>query len=62
MAIIDNETRTCAGSCPTHGAVSAEKKVPRLKFPFVITGLARGLARARPYRCPQCGAKTSAAA
>jgi hypothetical protein len=62
MAIIDNETRTRSGACPAHGAVSAEKQVPKLKFPFVITGLARWLALARAYRCPECGAKTSAVA
>jgi hypothetical protein len=34
--------------------------VPRLKFPFLITGPARGVAAAHPYRCPTCGAKTKA--
>jgi hypothetical protein len=59
MAMIENETRTRQGSCPTHGRVSAEKQLPKIKFPFVITGVARGLAALRPYRCPDCGAKTS---
>jgi hypothetical protein len=62
MAMIDNETRTRPAKCPTHGKVMAEKQVPKLKFPFVITGLARGIAAARPYRCPSCGTKTSAMA
>jgi hypothetical protein len=60
--MIDTETRTRPGTCPTHGKVTMEKRVPKLKFPFVITGVARGLAAARPYRCPTCGAKASAAA
>jgi hypothetical protein len=53
------EIRTRAAQCPTHGPVSAEKRVPKLKFPFVITGLGRGLAALRPYRCPACGAKAA---
>ncbi len=47
------------GTCRTHGHVTAEKQIPKLKFPFFITGLARGLAVARRYHCPNCGAKTS---
>jgi hypothetical protein len=62
MAMIDTETRTRPGTCPAHGEVAAEKRVPKLKFPFIITGIARGLAAARPYRCPTCGAKASGAA
>lgn len=62
MAMINNETRTRPGNCPTHGSVKGEKQVPKLKFPFVITGIARGIAAARPYRCPDCGTKTSALA
>jgi hypothetical protein len=42
--------------------VKAEKQLPKLKFPFIITGVARGLAAARRYHCPACGAKTTAAA
>jgi hypothetical protein len=61
MAIIENETRTRPGKCPTHGNVTAEKQVPKLKFPFFVTGPARGIAATRPYRCPDCGTKTSAA-
>jgi hypothetical protein len=59
MTMIENETRTRAGTCPTHGQVKAEKQLPKLKFPFIITGVARGLAAARPYNCPTCGAKTT---
>lgn len=57
MAMIDNEIRTRPGTCPTHGRVTAEKKVPKIKFPFVVTGISRGAAAIRPYRCPQCGTR-----
>lgn len=57
MSMIENETRTRPGTCPTHGPVAAEKKVPKLKFPIVVTGIARGAAAMRPYRCPDCGAR-----
>jgi hypothetical protein len=57
MPTIDNETRTRRGACPIHGEVTAEKQVPMLKFPIVVTGIARGAAAIRAYRCPECGAK-----
>ena len=59
MALIDNETQTRQGTCPTHGTVTGIKQVPKLKFPFVISGAARGLASLRPFRCRGCGAKVS---
>lgn len=59
MATIENETRTHLGTCPEHGQVRAVKAVPKIKFPFLITAPARGLAALRPYRCPACGAKVS---
>jgi hypothetical protein len=59
MAMFNTETRTRAARCPTHGPVTAEKQIPKLKFPFVITGLWRWLAALRPYRCPTCGAKAA---
>ncbi len=59
MAMIEHETRTRQGTCRTHGRVQAEKRLPKLGFPFVITGVARGFAAMRPYRCPDCGAKVS---
>jgi hypothetical protein len=59
MAMIDHENLARQGTCPTHGRVTATKQVPKLKFPFVITGVARGAAAMRPYRCPNCGAKVS---
>jgi hypothetical protein len=57
--MIENELQTHPGTCPTHGAVRGEKQVPKLKFPFLISGVARGLAALRPFRCPACGAKVS---
>ena len=62
MSMFENEVRTRPGECHAHGRVTAEKRVPKLKFPFFITGIARGFALARPYRCPACGAKAAAAA
>jgi hypothetical protein len=59
MAMIEHETRARPGTCPTHGSVRAVKEVPKLKFPFFITGVARGVAALRPYRCPTCGTKTA---
>jgi hypothetical protein len=59
MSMFNTETRTRAARCPTHGPVTAEKQVPKLKFPFVITGFWRGFLALRPYRCPTCGAKAA---
>lgn len=59
MPMIENETHKRQGTCPTHGRVQAEKQLPKIAFPFVITAPARGLAAMRPYRCPACGAKVS---
>jgi hypothetical protein len=33
--------------------------MPRLVFPFIITGALRLVALARPFRCPHCGAFTT---
>jgi hypothetical protein len=52
------ETRV--GTCPSHGTVRAERRVPRPSFPFVIYGLRRLVASTRPYRCPECGTSVSA--
>jgi hypothetical protein len=57
MSTIDNEIRTRQGTCPSHGPVAATKQVPKLRFPIVVTGIARAAAAIRPYRCPACGAK-----
>lgn len=52
-----DDVRTRQGICPIHGPVTAEKPLPKLKFPFMVTVPARAAAAMRPYRCPQCGAK-----
>jgi hypothetical protein len=57
--MIEHQTRTHPGTCPNHGQVTAEKQVPKLKFPFLITGIARVAAALRPYRCRDCGANVS---
>ncbi len=59
MAAIETEIQATQGTCPTHGPVRAVKGVPKVKFPFVVTAPARGLAALRPYRCEECGAKVS---
>jgi hypothetical protein len=57
--LIENETHIRQGTCPTHARVSAIKQAPKLTFPFVISGAARGLASMRPFRCPDSGARVS---
>lgn len=47
------ETRS--GTCPTHGTVKAERRVPKLTFPFIVTWPMRYLARRKPFQCPECG-------
>ena len=34
MAMIENETHTCQGSCPTHGKVPAAREIPKIKIPL----------------------------
>jgi hypothetical protein len=53
--------QTRPGRCETHGLVEGTRKMPRLVFPFVITGALRLVALTRPFRCPRCGASTSRA-
>lgn len=48
------ETRT--GTCPEHGTVQAERRLPGLTFPFIVTALLRSFAKRKPFRCPDCGA------
>jgi hypothetical protein len=57
MAMIDTEIHTRQGTCRSHGRVTVQKQVPKLKFPIVVTGIARAAATLKPYRCPECGAK-----
>jgi hypothetical protein len=49
-------TETRSGECPTHGAVQAERQLPKLSFPFLITAPMRYFAKRKPYCCPECGA------
>lgn len=45
----------------SYGAFAAVRgidlEIEQLKFPIVVTGIARGAATMRPYRCLDCGAK-----
>jgi hypothetical protein len=59
MAMFEHEIRTHQGACPTHGPVTGGKRVPRIKFPFFVTGVARAVAVLRPFRCPSCGSKVA---
>jgi hypothetical protein len=59
MAWIQYETRTHHGTCAQHGQVTGVKQVPKLKFPVVITAVARGAAALSSYKCPQCGGRVS---
>jgi hypothetical protein len=51
-----DKTETLTATCPTHGIVQAERRMPRPYFPFVVYAVQRSLAAKRPYRCPDCGA------
>ena len=51
------ETRTA--TCATHGTVNAERPLPELTFPFLITAPKRYLAKRKPFRCPQCGSSVT---
>jgi hypothetical protein len=48
------ETRI--GVCSMHGTVRAERRLPKVTFPFLVTAPMRYLARRKPFRCPECGA------
>jgi hypothetical protein len=48
--------QTRPGKCENHGTVDGVRKMPRLVFPFIVTGVSRLIAMTRPFRCPQCGA------
>lgn len=47
--------------CESHGLVEGTRELPKLGFPFVITGPRRLVAMTGAFRCPQCGAKTAKA-
>ena len=46
---------TQRGTCPTHGTVEAERLMPKLTFPFLVTAPMRYMAKRKPFRCPDCG-------
>ena len=51
-----NSLQIRPGRCQTHGLVDGTRKMPRLIFPFIVTGALRLVAMTRPFRCPRCGA------
>ena len=53
--------QTRLSRCQVHGLVEGTRKMPRLRFPFIITGVMRLAAMSRPFRCPQCGAAAAKA-
>jgi hypothetical protein len=53
--------QTRPSRCATHGPVEGTRPMPRLRFPFIVTGVMRLIATARPFRCPRCGTKTTPA-
>ena len=50
-----NSAQTRPGRCGTHGLVEGTRTMPRLLFPFIISGALRLVAMTRPFRCPRCG-------
>jgi hypothetical protein len=57
----NKSVQTRPGRCQTHGLVEGTRKMPRLLFPFIITGALRVSAMTRPFRCPRCGASLAKA-
>ena len=55
-------TQTRTGTCSTHGTVKAERPLPKLTFPFIVTAPMRYLAKRKPFRCPECGSPVNLAA
>ena len=53
------ETRT--GTCPTHGTVQGERRMPRPGFPIFLYAIRRLLAARGPFRCPDCGSPVTTA-
>jgi hypothetical protein len=53
--------QTRPSRCATHGPVEGTRTMPRLRFPFIITGAMRLAATTRPFRCPRCGEKAARA-
>jgi hypothetical protein len=55
----NTETQTRQGTCPSHGHVTGEREIPRLRFPFIYWFAARKLAARKAFRCPQCRAEVA---
>ncbi len=53
---MSDQTQTRPGTCPSHGIVEAERRMPRPAWPFALYAIRRLLAARRPYRCPDCNA------
>jgi hypothetical protein len=51
--------QTRLSRCPDHGLVQATRQMPRLRFPFIVTGVMWLAALARAFRCPECGGKAA---
>ena len=51
--------QTRPARCSVHGLIEGTRKMPKLRFPFIITGVMRLAAALRPFRCPRCGAKAT---
>ena len=47
--------------CADHGLVEATRQMPRLRFPFIITGVMWLVAMTGSFKCPTCGAKVAKA-
>jgi hypothetical protein len=50
-----DSVQTRLSRCQVHGVVEGTRKMSRLRFPFIITGVMRLAAMSRPFRCPECG-------
>ena len=58
---MSDKLETRPGTCPTHGTVRAERRMPRPGWPIVVYAIRRVLAGNRPFRCPDCGVPVTAA-
>lgn len=58
-ATSQESVQTRPSRCATHGLVEGTRTMPRLRFPFIVTGVMRLIAAARPFRCPRCGEKAA---
>jgi hypothetical protein len=52
---MSDKTETHPGTCPTHGLVQGQRRMPRPAFPIVVYAVRRLFAARRPYLCPDCG-------